>query len=115
MQDTHKIVLYGGSLFIAGLDASLSSIPGLEIERVEADAGNDMERVRAAKPDVIIVELGIASCNLTLTLMTKFPGVTLIALDPESDRLLTLSVQEHTAWAVADLVKLIQVAHSPNT
>jgi hypothetical protein len=111
MQKKQKILLYGGSLFIAGLNASLMAIPDLEIERVEAQAGNDMEWLRAARPDVIIVELGIASSNLTLTLITKFPGVTLLALNPESDRLLILSVQEQSVMAAADLVKVIHAHH----
>jgi DNA-binding NarL/FixJ family response regulator len=103
-----KVILYGGSLFIAGLDASLSTVPGLEIQRVEAHAGNDLELVRAGTPDVIIVDLGVASKTLTLALLQKFPGVTMIGLDPESDQLLILSVQQQKAQAAADLVKVIQ-------
>jgi hypothetical protein len=113
MPKTKKVILYGGSLFIAGLDASLSAIPGLDIQRVEAYAGNDLEQVRAYEPDVIVVELGVASKNMTLTLLQRFPGVTLIGLDPESDRLLVLSVQHQTALAAADLVKVIQAPHPP--
>jgi trans-aconitate methyltransferase len=75
---------------------------------VEACEDNNLDRVRAGAPDVIIVDMGIASRNLTLTLLQKFPGVTLIGLDPESDRLLVLSVQHQTALAAADLVKVIQ-------
>jgi DNA-binding NarL/FixJ family response regulator len=108
MPEKKKVILYGSSLFIAGLDASLSDIPGLEIQRVEARLGNDLELVRAGTPDVIIVDLGVASKNLTLALLQKFPGVTMIGLDPESDQLLILSVQQQKAQAAADLVKVIQ-------
>ena len=113
MPKTKKIILYGSSLFIAGLDASLSAIPGLDIQRVEAKAGDDLEHVRAVAPEVIIVEMGIASKNLTFTLLQKFQGVTLIGLNPESDHLLVVSVQQQTALAAADLVKVIQDPHLP--
>jgi hypothetical protein len=112
MPKNKKVILYGGSLFIAGLDASLSAIHGLDIQRVEALAGNELELVRAGTPDVIIVDLGVASKNLTLALLQKFPGVTLIGLDPESDQLLILSVQQQKALATADLVKVIQIPPS---
>ncbi len=113
MAKTKKVILYGGSLFIAGLYTSLSATPGLEIQRLEAKEGNDLDRVRACAPDVIVVELGAASKNLTFALLKKFPGVTLIGLDPESDRLLVLSIQQHTALAAADLVKVIQASGLP--
>ena len=113
MPTSKKVLLYGSSLFIAGLNASLSTIPGLKIRRFEAHETNYVERVRTEKPDVIIVELVNASYNLTLSLLQKFPGVTLIGLDLESDQLLVLSVQEQRALAAADLVKVIQASQSP--
>lgn len=113
MPKSTKVILYGSSLFIAGLNASLSTIPGLEIERVEVHEGNDLERVRAAKPEVIVLEMGVTSKNLSLSLLQKFPGVRLIGLNLESDMLMILSVQEQKALAAEDLVKVIKVSQSP--
>ena len=105
-----KVVLCGGSLFIAGLDASLSAIPGLEIQRVIVHEEKDFEKLSNDGPHVIIVEMGLASGNLTLKLMREFPHATLIALDPESDDLLILSVKRRIVLAAADLKKVIQAS-----
>ena len=103
-----KVILYGGSLFINGLSISLSAIPELEVHNVEAQTDDDLEWVRAEAPDVIIAELGIASGTMAPYVMKKYPGVTLIGLDTESDRLLIFSIKEQTAVAANDLVKVIQ-------
>jgi hypothetical protein len=105
-----KVVLCGGSLFIAGLDASLSAIPGLEIQCVNVHEEKDLEKLYSDGPNVIIVEMGLASGNLTLKLMREYPHVTLIALDPESESLLILSVRHHIVLAAADLEKVIQAS-----
>ncbi len=107
MLQKKKVVLYGRTLFIAGLGESLSADPGLEIRRVEAGEGNDLERMCHEVPDIIIVEMGVASGNLTLSLLREYPTVTLIALNPESERLLILSVKQQTVLAAADLEKVI--------
>lgn len=110
MQQMKRVVLFGGSLFIAGLDASLSAIPGLEIQHVVGREEKDLLQVCKKAPNVIIVEMGFTSGNLTLTLLQKFPRATLIALDPESDRLLILTVKREIVLAAAELEKVIKAS-----
>lgn len=110
MPGMKKVVLHGGSLFIAGLQASLSTIPGLEIQHVESHEEKDLIQACQEAPDVIIVETGFASGNLTLTLLQIFPQSTLIALDPDSERMLILSVKQQIVLAAADLEKVIQAS-----
>jgi hypothetical protein len=107
MMQTKKVVLYGSSLFIVGLEASLVAVPGLDIQRVEAQRDDSLDRLRAAAPEVIIVEQGGAPADQAFTLLKEFPGVVLIGLDLESDQLLVLSVHQQASQAVADLVQVI--------
>ena len=105
-----KIVLCGGSLFISGLEASLSANPGLEIQSVIVQEEKDLEKLSNYDPHFIIVEMGLASGNLTLKLLREFLRVTLIALDLDNDELLILSVKRRIVLAAADLEKVIQAS-----
>jgi len=107
MMQTKKVVLYGSSLFIVGLEASLADVPRLDIQRLEAQRDDSLARLRAAAPDVIIVDLGASPGDQAFALLKEFPGVVLISLDLESDRLLVLSVHQQASLAVADLVEVI--------
>lgn len=108
MLQKKKVVLYGSSLFITGLEASLKVVPDLEIQRVEVKQQDSLDRLRAQAPDVIIIELGIATGDKTINLLKSFPGVALIGLDPESNQLMVLSLQQESVLTTADLVQVIQ-------
>jgi len=108
MLQKKKVVLYGSSLFITGLETSLKVVPDLEIQRVEVRNQDSFDRLRNEAPDVIIIELGITAGDQTINLLKAFPGVALIGLDPESNRLLVLSMQQESAMTTADLVQVIQ-------
>ena len=111
MQQSRRVVLYGSSLFISGLDASLSAVSGLEIRRVEGCGGDTLARVQSCAPDVVVIALGPASGDLVLALLRDLSGIILIGLDPESDRLLVLSAQQPVALGAADLIGIIQQEH----
>jgi DNA-binding NarL/FixJ family response regulator len=108
MVQKKKVVLYGSSLFITGLETSLKVVPDLEIQRMEVRNQDSLDRLRTEAPDVIIIELGIAAGDQTINLLKAFPGVALIGLDPESNRLMVLSMQQESAMTTADLVQVIQ-------
>ncbi len=103
-----KVILYGNSLFIAGLQSSLEGVPGLELLRVDPQPDLLQERICASRPDVLILESDAIAQKLSRLLLKELPHLTLIALDPESDRLLVLSVQRESPLAAADLVRLIR-------
>jgi DNA-binding NarL/FixJ family response regulator len=108
MLQKKKVVLYGSSIFIAGLEASLKAVSGLEIQRVELQRDDSLDRLLTEAPDVIVIELGISSGDQAFSLLKAFPGVALIGLDTESNRLLVLSMQQESAMTTADLVQVIQ-------
>src|SRR3990172_3862922 len=112
MMQTKKVVLYGSSLFIVGLEASLAAVPGLGNQRVDVQRDDSLDRVRAAAPEVIVVELGAAPGDQAFTLLKEFPGVVLIGLDLESDQLLVLSAHQQPSQAAADLVEVINKQRS---
>jgi len=108
MAHPQKVLLYGGSLFIECLQASLEPVSELELERVEARLDLLRKRLDEDLPSVLILELGAAPGDFGLALLKEFPHLTLIGVDLESDNLMVLSIQQEAPLAVADLVRVIR-------
>ena len=108
MAHPQKVLLYGSSLFIECLQASLEPVTELELERVEARLDLLRKRLDEDQPSVLILELGAAPGDFCLALLKEFPHLTLIGVDLESDNLMVLSMQKEAPLAVADLVRVIR-------
>jgi hypothetical protein len=108
MAHPQKVLLYGSSLFIECLQASLEPVEELELERVEARLDLLRKRLDEYLPTVLILELGAAPGDFGLVLLKEFPHLTLIGVDLESDNLMVLSIQQEAPLAVADLVRVIR-------
>jgi hypothetical protein len=108
MTHIKKVLLYGNSLFITGLQSSLETEAGLEVRRVKARTGLLRKQLRAAPPDTLILELGSLPGDFCLDLLKEFPRLKLIGLDTESNRLLDISVQQEAPLAAAELARLIR-------
>jgi hypothetical protein len=108
MTHIKKVLLYGSSLFITGLQSSLEMETGLEVGRVQARTGLLQKQLRAAPPDALILELGSLPGDFCLNLLKEFPRLKLIGLDTESNRLLDISVQQEAPLAAVELARLIR-------
>ena len=79
---------------MAGLQASLRELPSLEVKYVQGCPETLRECLKEHAPDVLIMELGVLERESILSLLTDFPHLTLVGLDPESERILMLSLQQ---------------------
>lgn len=86
-----RVLLCGNSLFVSGLQASLEAAPGLELQQIEPQADRIRERVKAWKPEVLILETGLLKDKVSLSILEDYPQVRLISLDLDDNRLLVLS------------------------
>ena len=108
MDEQIRIVLYGSSLFLAGIQGSLSAEPGLEVVHIQPEEAN--ERLLREVMDACLLAFDVheASPELMRALVKEAPHLALLALDPESDRLLVLSGQASGARTIGDLTAVIQ-------
>ena len=108
MEKQIRVVLYGSSLFLIGIEGSLRAEPGLEIVHIQPDAAD--ERLLREVMDVSLLAFDVheASTELMLTLLKETPDLALLALDPESDRLLVFSGQVSSARTIGDLIQVIR-------
>lgn len=106
-----QVFLYGSSLFIEGLEASLKAVPALEVVRLRADANNLLKQARRLQPDAVVIESGALPDEFSIGLLKEFPGLLLVALDRETSHLLVLSGKQTPAVTTKDLVQVIETWH----
>jgi hypothetical protein len=96
---------------LATIGASLQEGAELELVHVDAAPAGAVERLRAAEPAAIALDLAAGRPDFPLSLLRELcerPGLLLIGADPASDELLVLSGHAAKALSVADLVNVIQ-------
>jgi len=103
-----RVVLYGDSLFLHGIARSLEGEPCLDVIRILPDTPEALPPAAALDAGLLIFDIHEASPELILTLFKKTPHLSLLALDPEGDRLMVLSSQASSAQTIEDLMEVIQ-------
>jgi hypothetical protein len=86
-----RVLLCGTSLYISGLQASLSAMPELELQSVDAQPERIRERILAWQPEVLLLEAGLLKSVFSLALLQDFSRLKLIGLEIEDNRLLIFS------------------------
>ena len=109
LEEQRTVVLYGNSLFIAGVEASLRDRAGLDVVRVDATLPNARQRLTALRPDVVILDLAAPHSEFTIPFLRNHPGLPMIGLDMTSSTVIVLSTQRYTALTANDLARVIQM------
>jgi hypothetical protein len=86
-----RVLLWGKSLFIAGLQASLETVPGLDLQQVDSRPEQIRELIMVWRPDVLILEIAQLKSAYSLSLLPDFPELKVIGLDIEDNRLQVFS------------------------
>jgi len=115
MKEQHIVVLYGNSLFMAGVEASLRGRHGLDVVRIDATLPDAAQRLDALRPDVVIFDLtapdsplAIRHSQFAISFLSEHPGISLIGLDLNSNTMIVFSSQQHTVLTANDLAQVIQ-------
>jgi hypothetical protein len=108
MEKRKRVVVYGNSLNMAGIVASLKADATLEVLCVNLDSPNALQSVDENDITAIVFDLGDPPLRLDITLLRDLPGLLLIGVDPSRDEMLVLSSQPEQALSVADMVKVIR-------
>jgi hypothetical protein len=109
LKEQITVVLYGNSLFIAGVEASLRDRLGLDVVRINATLPDAGQRLIALCPDVLILDLAAHHSEFAIPFLRKHPGLPVIDLDVTSNTVIVLSTQRYTALTVNDLAQVINM------
>ena len=108
MEKQIRVILYGSSLFLSGIENSLRAEPGLEVVHIQPDAPEECLLREVMDASLLAFDVHEASPELILALFKETPDLALLALDPESDRLLVLSSQASGVRTIGDLTQVIR-------
>jgi DNA-binding NarL/FixJ family response regulator len=109
MADIRKVVLYGNSVFMAGVEASLKSRDEIEVIHIDASLPDAVQELDVLNPAVVIFDLSSPPpLRLGLPFVRDHLGLPFIGLDVTSNTVLVLSCQQYPALTVDDLAQVIQ-------
>ena len=85
----------------------------MDAVRIDATPPDTMQQLDILQPDVVIFDLTapdslFSNSQFFTAILQKHPGMSLIGLDPNSNKALVLSGQEQTVLAANDLAQAIQ-------
>jgi hypothetical protein len=101
-----KVVLYGNSLAMSGVGASLEGQPGLQLVRVEATDAS-AEALGALEPDVVVFDVATAQPDL-VALWQRHPRVLPIGVDLLTHRAVVFSSKSERVLTTDDLLRVIE-------
>ena len=81
MEKIRKVVLYGSDLAVSAVGASLRVRAGFQILQIDPLLPDALQRLDAARPDVVLFALAGTESDLTIGLLRKHPGLLLIGVD----------------------------------
>jgi hypothetical protein len=101
------VALYGTSLLLSGIGASLERRTGLQPVTIDAALPGAIEKLSALQPDVVVLDLGTAPPDPVMALWKARPELVLIGVDLGADRMLILSGQPARALTTEGLIKTL--------
>ena len=103
------VLLYGRSLLLSGVAASLEQCPDLRTLR--AATWSEASRLLAEqRPDVLILDLTSGSEGHILSLLLANPALLMIGLDAECNRAVSVSGQDARSLTMSQIKEMIGVA-----
>lgn len=107
MEKVRRIVLYGSDLVVSTVGENLRGRAGFQILQIDPLLLDALQRLDAARPDVVLFDLAGTQPDFTIAILRKHPGLLLIGVDLRGDKMLVLSGQESRLLTLDDLVQMI--------
>jgi hypothetical protein len=106
MTRRRRVLLYGRSVILGTIGASLEGHPHLEVTSLSSPLPA-VQELAALGPDVVIFDTEAARPEPALSLLQARPNLLLIGIDPDREQLLVLSSHPCGAVTIDDLVRVI--------
>ena len=103
-------VLSRHSLFGKGIETLLSQESGIEIVRRDADVSTAVKCIQEYQPDVVIIDCDDPELDLSsviLCILRERPGICIIGLSLEHNKISVYRGEEKQIFQVADLMDII--------
>ncbi len=101
-----RAILYGNTLILQGVRASLANCADLEVIVLDQPAQVSPNELAAYCPAAVIFDMGAVPPQLLLGLFQQ-PGLLLVGMNSETHRALVWSGRQSAAVNAADLVRVL--------
>jgi hypothetical protein len=106
------LVLYGDSVFLAGLKAALRGYDALEPITLESGRPGISGHIQALNPRAVMFDRFTADPDVVLRLLCDQPDLIVIGVDACSDEIVILLLRKEHVSSIADLVNVIKQERS---
>lgn len=106
-----RVAVYGASLYMTSLVASLTLSPSLEVVRMAP--GSAILAAGTPPPAVVVFEQTVMTGDVAVRLLRERPDLIVMAVDPSSDKVLVLSGHQEQLLSATDLVQVILAVRKP--
>jgi hypothetical protein len=107
-EEGRLIVLYGDSLLMDAIEASLEASQDLGVMRIHATVADVGGRLKSLCPDLVIVDLNAPQSQQVIPFLWAHPGIPMLGIDITCGRVLALSSEPHLVQSVSDLAELVE-------
>jgi MinD-like ATPase involved in chromosome partitioning or flagellar assembly len=105
--ETHTVILYGKSMLVSLIAASIS--PSQRLRVLSAESWEEVMTLAETYPlDVLVFDLPSASEGHLLTLLSRQPRLQLIGLDVETNRAILLTSQATDNLTLERVKEIVQ-------
>ena len=101
-----QVVIYGNSIFMAGIETILRGQPGIDVTRLAPDI-RSLPDFGCLKPDVILYDSNAPEAALALRFFQQHPDVTLIGLNGDGHKAVVVLGREQAVITTDDLAQVI--------
>jgi hypothetical protein len=113
MDESQLVVLFGDSLLMDTVEASLENNGSVGMMRIHATVPNIGEWLKTLCPDLIILDLNAPDSSRIIPFLWDQPGIPLLCLDVTCSRAIVLSSQPYAARTAVELANLIEMQTAP--
>jgi hypothetical protein len=108
MRKIHRVIVCGNGVALAGIQSSLGLDPDCEVMGHAMPV--ELQELIRLRPDVVIYALDALQPELLYSLAKDLPGLLLISIDLETNRVQLWSGQQAEGMSSQDLVQVIHQA-----
>jgi hypothetical protein len=112
MDKVRRVVLYGSDLVVSTVGASLQGLVGFQMLQIDPLLPDALQRLDAARPDVVLFDLAGTQPDFTIAVLRKHPGLLLIGVDLKTGKMLVMSGKESRLLTTDDLVRMMETGRS---
>jgi NAD(P)H-hydrate repair Nnr-like enzyme with NAD(P)H-hydrate dehydratase domain len=112
-EEGRLVVLYGDSLLMDTIEASLDACQDLGVMRIHATVTDVGGRLESLCPDLIIVDLNTPHSQQIVPFLWDHPGIPMLGLDITCGRVVAMSCEPYLVQSVSDLAELVD-KHTSN-